>query len=250
MKAILRGVIRRLGYHVEGIRYTPRQLLDASRLRRLEFDDVICRRMVEHGPACSFVQIGAYDGVSTDPLHKYIGRFGWRGVMLEPQPGPAARLRELYEGNPGIAVIEAALDAQPGLRSLFTVESDELPRWAGGMASFERSHIEKHEHLIPGVSSKIRELEVQCVTFEEVLSHFPTGPLDLLQIDAEGADGYLLSLFPFDRLKPVIIHWEIKNLTRSQQEDALELVGRHGYLIARSGAEDMLAVARDEPAAG
>ena len=35
---------------------------------------------------------------------------------------------------------------------------------------------------------------------------------------AEGADEYILSLFPFDRIRPAIIHWEIKNMTRSEKE--------------------------------
>jgi hypothetical protein len=67
--------------------------------------------------------------------------------------------------------------------------------------------------------------------------------LDLLQIDAEGADGYLLSLFPFDRVRPAIVQWEIKNMTRAEQEAALDLLCGHGYRICRSGGEDMLAVA-------
>jgi hypothetical protein len=39
-----------------------------------------------------------------------------------------------------------------------------------------------------------------------------------------------------------MIQWEIKNLGRAQQEAALDLVCGHGYLVARSGGEDMLAV--------
>jgi len=35
---------------------------------------------------------------------------------------------------------------------------------------------------------------------------------------------------------------EIKNLTRAQQETALDLLCGQGYRIARSGTEDMLAV--------
>ena len=242
MKQAIRSALERLGYKIEGIRYTPRQLLDAGKVRSLQFDDVLCRRMFERGEALTFVQVGAYDGVSTDPLHKYIERCGWRGVMLEPQPRPAARLRELYKDNPGIVILEAAVDGQPGTRSLYTVESDEVPRWAGGMASFDRDHILKHDYLIPGIASMVRELTVPCITFPDVLAKLPDGELDLLQIDAEGADGYILSLLPFERVKPAIIHFEIKNMSRADQEAALDLLGRQGYLIARSGSEDMLAV--------
>lgn len=242
MKQAIRSLLQGLGYRVEGIRYTPRQLLDPGRVRPLQFDDVICRHMIEHRKAIRFIQIGAYDGISTDPLRKYIESRCWSGVMLEPQPRPASRLRDLYKDNPRIVVLEAALDIRPGERSLYTVESDELPAWAGGMASFDRAHIVKHEYLIRGIGDKIRELTVPCVTFDEVLAKFPSPEIDLLQIDAEGADGYILSLFPFNRLKPAMIHFEVKNMTRAQKEKALDLLGAQGYLVALSGSEDMLAV--------
>jgi FkbM family methyltransferase len=242
VKQAIRTLLARLGYRLEGIRYTPRHLFDQQAVRHLEFDDVVCRHMYEKGENCVFVQVGAYDGVSTDPLRRYIARSGWRGVMLEPQPGPADQLRTLYPDGSGVVVMEAALDRERGTRMLYTVESDAVPKWAGGMASFDRAHILKHEYLIPGIAELVRERQVACVTFDDVLGRLPEDRLDLLQIDTEGADGYLLSLFPFDRLRPAIVHWEIKNMTRAEQEDALDLLCGRGYRIARSGAEDMLAV--------
>jgi FkbM family methyltransferase len=243
VKSWVRQRLRDFGYDVQGVRYTPRQLLDPAVQRTVEFDDVICRHMFEHGEDCVFVQVGAYDGVSTDPLRRYVALCGWRGVMLEPQPGPAARLRTLYERAPGVAVMQAAVDGMRRLRSLYTVESDELPAWAGGMASFDRELLVRQEHLIPGLAEKIREMTVACVTFDDVLDRLPPGQLDLLQIDAEGADGYLLSLFPFERIRPAIVQWEIRHLSREQQEATLELLCGLGYRISRSGGADMLAVA-------
>jgi FkbM family methyltransferase len=242
VKQAVQSLLNRVGYRVQGIRYTPRQLLDRQRLRVLEFDDVVCRHMFEHGEALSFLQIGAYDGVSTDPLRRYIERCGWRGVMLEPQPGPAAALRGLYRDYDKVSVIEAALDSQAGTRSLYTVKSDEAPKWVGGMASFDRAHLLKHDYLIPGIERLVTELQVDCVTFEEVLSRLPAGRLDLLQIDAEGADAFILSLFPWERIRPAIVHFEAKNLALTEKESTLEMLGRHGYLVATSGTEDMLAV--------
>lgn len=154
----------------------------------------------------------------------------------------ASQLRELYKGNEGIVVLEAALDRKSGTRTLYTVESEEIPKWAGGMASFQREHILKHEYLIAGLEAMVRELTVSCIPFGAVLDCLPSEELDLLQIDAEGEDGHVLSLFPFDRMQPSIVHWEIKNMTRRQQEEALDLLGLHGYRISQSGEEDMLAV--------
>jgi FkbM family methyltransferase len=243
VKQAVKQLLVRFGYRIEGTRYTPRHLYRPECLRTLKFDDVMCRYMFEHGQACNFIQVGAYDGVSTDPLHRYVKRCGWRGVMLEPQPGPAAQLRQLYKDNPGIVVLEAAVDKERMVRTLYTVESNNLPKWVGGMASFDRGQILRQDYLIPGIEKLIRELPVECIPFTEIIEILTDGnQLDLLQIDAEGADGRMLSLFPFDRIKPAIVHWEIKNMTRLEQETALDLLCSHQYLVSRSGDEDMLAV--------
>ena len=116
------------------------------------------------------------------------------------------------------------------------------PPWAGGLASFDRAVISKHGDLIPGLESMIQSEPVQCVPFGAVLDRLTTDRLDLLQIDTEGADGFILSLFPFERIKPAIVHWEVKHLTTRQREHALDLLAAHGYRFAPSGSEDMLAV--------
>lgn len=247
MKQLVKKLFAKLGYHVQGTRYCPRHLLEPKYLRTIELADVIYRRMFELGQELSFIQIGAFDGVSTDPLHKYINRYAWRGVLVEPQPVPASRLRELYHGNSSIVVLEAAVSSIRGKRTLFTVDSKNAPGWAGGMASFDRNHIVKHSYLIPGIEKMIREITVNCILFDDVLATLRSEKLDLLQIDAEGADAYLLSIFPFDRIKPAIIHWEIKNLTKTQKEACFDELFSHGYRFAPSGGEDMMALL-SEPA--
>ena len=242
MKQLVKKLFAKLGYQVQGTRYCPRHLLEPRYLRTIELADVICRRMFELGQELTVVQIGAFDGIIKDPLHKYIGRYGWRGVLVEPQPRPASRLRELYRGNDRIVVLQAALDRAHGKRTLFTVESESAPNWAGGMASFQRDHIVKHAYLIPGLEAMIREITVDCIPFDDVLEHLPSQRLDLLQIDAEGADAFILSLFPFDRVKPAIVHWEVKNLTKAQREDCLDRLSGFSYRFAPSGDEDMMAV--------
>src|SRR5262249_17540015 len=186
---------------------------------------------------------GAFDGLTADPLYRYIDRCRWRGVMLEPQPGLAAKLRQLYKDNSNIVILEAAIDSERTTRTLYTVDSDTFPNWAAGLASFNREHILRHDWVLPGIEKFIREIRVSCIPFSEIIESQPSeDELDLLQIDAEGADGHILSLFPFDRLRPAIVHWEIKNTIKADQEATLDLLNRHGYRFARSGGEDMLAV--------
>lgn len=242
MKRWIKTGLAALGYRVQGIRYCPRQLLQPACCRTVEFDDVVCRRMFECGSELTFIQVGAFDGITGDPLRKYIDKCGWRGILVEPQSRAADQLRELYSRNDRVVILQAAVDRQRGRRTLFTVQSGTAPAWAGGMASFKREIIVKHSDLIPGLQGMIREETIDCITFDEVLERLPSKRVDLLQIDTEGVDAYILSLFPFDRVIPAIIHWEVKHLSKLQQEAALEMLHRRGYRLARSGAEDMLAV--------
>src|SRR5271165_1303468 len=49
-----------------------------------------------------FVQIGAYDGYDCDPIQKFIRRYGWNGILVEPQPDAFEKLRQNYENFPGL----------------------------------------------------------------------------------------------------------------------------------------------------
>ena len=162
--------------------------------------------------------------------------------MVEPQARAANQLRELYSRNDRVVILQAALDREFGARTLFTVESETAPAWAAGLASFKRETIVKHSDLIPGLDTMIREDTVDCITFDKVLGCLPYEWIDLLQIDTEGADSYILSLFPFYRAQPAIIHWEVKHLSKAQREDCLDRLAVFGYRFALSGDEDMMAV--------
>jgi hypothetical protein len=242
MKQILKNLLSRMGYSVQCLHQVPKPLLEMQNLRVLEFDDVVCRRMHEVGKELFFVQVGVYDGITHDPLRCHILESGWSGIMVEPQRRAAEGLKSLYCENSGIRIVNAAVDTAPQQRSLYTVEGPNAPDWAGGLASFDRATVAKHSQWCPGLEAMIKEESIQCLTFDQILTDIPDGRIDILQIDTEGADGFILSLFPFDKIRPAIVHYEIKHLDKRVQEEAIERLLSFGYRVARSGGEDMLAV--------
>lgn len=242
VKEIVRRALWRLGYRLECVRETPLYLAERQHARRLQFDDVVCRRIVESQLPLSFVQIGAYDGVLADPLRKYIDRFAWTGVMLEPQASAVDCLRALYANNPRIVIVNAAIDRAVGKRTLHTIKGESVPEWARGLASFQPGTIIKHHKYIPEIASMMHAEQVNCVTFTEVLNLLPRNDLDVLQIDTEGADAEILNMFPLDSIQPKIIHWEIKHLSKIRLDECMERLAKYKYKFALSGGEDMVAI--------
>jgi FkbM family methyltransferase len=242
IRSLVKSFASKAGYSIRCVRNVPVQLLDPANTRGFEFEDAVYRHMHLVGTHLTFLQIGVYDGVTHDPLRRHIVAHSWSGLMVEPQKGSVEGLRELYRDQPRIRIVNAAVDETSGKRVLYTVVGPHAPMWAGGLASFDRDTIVKHEHLCPGLSSMIHEETVTCLPFETILADLPSDRLDILQIDTEGADGLILSLFPFDRIRPAIVHFEIKHLDKTAQEQAYDLLLKHGYRLARSGGEDMLAV--------
>ena len=55
--------------------------------------------------------------------------------------------------------------------------------------------------------------------------------LNLLQIDAEGYDFEVIKMIDFDIIKPSIIKFEHKNLSKRDQEKAHDLLSSNGYAI-------------------
>ncbi len=230
------------GYRVDCIRYVPRQLVDSESAFKLDFDHVVCRRMVEVGRPLNFIQIGAFDGETRDPIFTYIRRHCWRGILVEPQRLAWEKLTRLHADSPDIQIVNAAVAQKPGKGTLYTVQGDGLPAWCGGLASFSRESILKHRELIAGLENFIRPEEVALIPFTELLESARILELDVLQIDTEGADAEILPMFPFDRLRPAIIHWEVKHLPKEELEGCLDRLASHGNRFAPSGGEDMLAI--------
>lgn len=245
IKRFIKRLLNKTGYRVTSTKYLLKQLEHPTNNLELDFDHVLSDYLINRiseKDNFTFIQIGAFDGVMCDPLVKYLNRYHWEGVMLEPQPGPYSKLKERYSHRAEIIIKNAAISARDGRTTLYALEGNDLPEWANGMASFSKENITKHSYLIPGIDRYIKEIEVEAITFQKLLEEKGVHKLDLLQTDTEGFDGEILRMFPFDRIKPKLIHFESKHIERRELELLLDMLIVHGYKVARDRGEDMMAV--------
>jgi len=244
IKRFLKASLKRLGYRIQNTKYILEPFLDEKRILSLNFDHVLCKYLVDSGEFNNFkfIQVGAFDGVAFDPLRKYLVKYDWEGILLEPQPLPYQSLKLQYDGRSHLKIVNAAVNRQNGKADLFFLEGEGLPKWTKGLASFHKSNILKHESLFKDLGTYLKCIEVETISFETLLDRFEWTRLDLLQVDAEGFDAEIIKMFPFDRLKPAIIHFESKHIQKAELESLLDILMQRGYLIAKDKGEDMIAL--------
>jgi FkbM family methyltransferase len=234
LKNLVRAALARLGYTVHRI---PPRAGDPTNEIEVDFDYVLAHYLANRDDSTPllFLQVGAFDGVADDPVNVHVRRRGWHGILVEPQPAAFERLVANYSDTGGLTFVNAAIAPEQGTRQLYVIrdEAGELVEALGGIASFDRAHLERFMRTdgprYPGI--QIGSLEVRCTTFEDVLSDVPQ--LDLLLIDTEGYDLELLDLFDFDRFRPAIVRFEHVHLSRASWDEAVELLARRGYRTLR-----------------
>ncbi len=242
IKSIVQSGLHSLGYEMRCTRYIATTMLKPQAVVELNFRHAVTELMHrEQRQSLVFMQVGAFDGVSCDPLREFVTAYNWRGILVEPQPSAYEKLVTNYADQPGLIFKNCAVAKARGQLELFTVKGDDLPAWCGGLAGFSRESIEKHEPFAPGISQRIVSLQVPTVPFTDLIAELPAS-LDLLQIDTEGFDAQLLDMFPFNNCKPSLIHFERKHLSPQVLDACLQHLAKFGYRFAFDGQEDMLAI--------
>ncbi|MCA9177781.1 MAG: FkbM family methyltransferase [Planctomycetales bacterium] len=168
-----------------------------------------------------FVQIGAFDGVSGDPLNQLIRRHHWRGVLVEPQGLAFKLLQETYRDEPQLKLLNVAIGAEDGELTLYS-RIDE----AVSIASTHRQLLIKPSEP----ASTVLEERVTCWTPQTLFREAGVPePLDLLQIDTEGHDLTILKSLDLSRHRPRVIRYEHTILCQKDRDTCLEMLADHGY---------------------
>jgi FkbM family methyltransferase len=183
---------------------------------------LICR------PGATFVQIGACDGVSEDPVHDFIRTGGFQALLVEPIPENFDRLRKSYEGAKNVVTARVAIGDQDGEIDLFKVKEGSQskdPYWARQLASFDRAHLVRH-----GVSSDdIEMVRVPCLTLSSLIERYHLDKIDILQVDTEGFDAEVVGMALRLPIPPECLYFENFHLDAGKTPELFSRLQTHGY---------------------
>lgn len=210
----------------------------------MTLDLVLCHYRLRHpNPFC--IEVGAFDGVTDDPIYPLVEKHALQGILVEPQKHAFEKLRANYARFADrFMLVNAAIGPDDGKRPFYRVREDvKGAEWLPQLASFDPNFAMKDKGMRNLESFLVTE-EVDCVSFSTLLARAGRAHVDLLQIDAEGYDAEILRLFDLRSRRPAIVRFEHKHLSRKQRESCVRELISLGYKLAIS-RNDTLAYLAD-----
>lgn len=201
-----------------------------------------------------FIQIGAMDGVSLDPIHAHVKELHWQGLLLEPLPDMAVKLRANYADCRGLTFIEAAIadfDGQIEMTRIdpAAVQERRLTDLALALSTLmpDRGMLGsamRAPEFVEALEPYKRILNVPCFRLQTVLKNHAVTKLDLMVIDTEGADWMVARQLSLDEYRPRVVYLEFNHLTSYEQTACAMHFRNHGYRIylEQPKAENFLAI--------
>ena len=150
------------------------------------------------------VVIGAHSGIwLTSLFEEYQNQ---NILLVEPVPYNISLLKESTSKYKNINIEIAAVSEKNLIKKFYYVKPDAIKKlgkhWASGIGSFDKQHILNHKNKRFLISdSDIEEVNIQYLTFSDLIKKYSISSIDLLQIDVEGAEFEILSSINFKKLK-------------------------------------------------
>lgn len=195
-------------------------------------------------------QVGANDGITHDPIHKFIKRDNWKGVLLEPQRYVFENfLSRIYRNNEGIYAMNAALGPKDGKGEIYRIGFTNS-RWAHGLSSFSKETLleafsngyvkrqsDKENTIIPDDPDKWIVAEpIEILSPSTIINRCRISSIDLLMIDAEGYDVEIIKIFFNEGILPRVIVFEKGHLDDALVNECNALLKSKGYYYRNAGA--------------
>ena len=167
------------------------------------------------------VVIGAHSGTwLISLLEKYNGK---NILLVEPVPYNIKELIKNTSKYKNINIETSAVSRKKGTQKFYFVKPESITKlgkhWAGGIGSFDKQHILNHANKRFTVTdSDIEEVEIQYLTFLDLIEKYSIFSIDLLQIDVEGAEFEILDSIDFKKILIKKIIFEFKHFDGTFKE--------------------------------
>lgn len=193
--------------------------------------DVLVAELLSGKRGGVFVDIGANDGRTISNTWHLEKELDWSGVAVEPMPETFERLR----AQRSCVCVRACVAPRSGRQKFLQIEGkpnmlSTLASQAQGLAARRiRRNLERH-------GASVREIEVECVTYEALLAAHGLGAVDFLSLDTEGGELEILRSIDFRRNPVKVISVENNYFTTAIRR---HLEGEGFFYLGTFGVDEL-----------
>ncbi len=242
MKSWIQLLARRFGYE---IRKAPSKNFHSAPI----FDLAISYLLSTLGHSLTFIQVGANDGKFGDPLRKYILKYPWKGVLIEPQPEIYEQLLLNYAGLEDRVCFEnVAISNTPHQIPLYRLpgnlsRDDVACDFASSVASSSQTITARQMRV---KSRQLVKIMVPTARLDDIVMRYELNGLEILQIDTEGFDWQVLQTLDLTKTRPMLIQFEHGHLSPNVIGTMIQHLNSFDYLVYYGGHEsDSVAMRSD-----
>jgi FkbM family methyltransferase len=195
------------------------------------------------------VVIGAHSGTwLLNLLEEYKDK---KILLVEPVPYNIKQLRENIFQYQNVEIETSAISGKVGKKKFYFVKQKSIDNlgkhWASAIGSFDKQHILNHKNKRFKIdNSDIEEINIQYLTFSNLIEKYAISEIEMLQIDVEGSEFEILNSIDYKNIKIQKILFEFKHFDGTFKEGTkLDMIKKKlvnfGYSITKIDKENILA---------
>ncbi len=195
------------------------------------------------------VVIGAHSGLYLKDL---VSKYQDRNVLLvEPVPYNYEILNSEYKDNPKITICKNAIIDKSKKDFFYYVKKESISKlgkhWASQIGSFDKNHILNHKNKRFDIKEDdIETIQIEFITFDDLIKKYSIKSIDKLQIDVEGAEYKIMNSINFQKIEINKILFESKHfdgtfIEGKKLKEIEEKLKSNGYKLQQIDKENILA---------
>ena len=195
------------------------------------------------------VVIGAHSGLFLKDL---VSEYQDQNILLvEPVPYNYEILNSEYKDNPKITICKNAIIDKSKKDFFYYVKKDSITKlgkhWASQIVSFDKNHILNHKNKRFDIKEDdIETIQIEFITFDDLIQKYSIKSIDKLQIDVEGAEYKIMNSINFQKIEINKILFESKHFDGTfvegkKLEEIEEKLKSNGYKLQQIDKENILA---------
>jgi len=180
-----------------------------------------------------FIEAGAADGETISNTLYFETKFGWNGLLVEPNPN---LLKKLYSKHRKAYVLPHCLSTKPEVEIVTFDDSG----FVSGIIVEGKIRPSKVGDAMNALKTE-KSIQVQCFPLYSILMALGNPHVDYFSLDIEGAELAMLKTLPWDKIKMTLIDVEINHagmIFPGSREDIHSFMFSHGYPFIKSVSVD------------